>query len=129
MGIPENARIFGVVHRAAVNQDQQIVGVLAVEAAGADGPFAGVDLRHIKAGNHAQQVGDVERAGAAYVLRGDDEDGRGGRGGLLLLLGHRGHLDVHQVFEALLGQEGGGKTGENKQGDPRQYQDPLGDSR
>ena len=59
---------IGVYTVRSVDQYEEFVGVLAVEAACADRPPAGVDLGHVEAGNHAQQVRNVERPGASYVF-------------------------------------------------------------
>ena len=107
MGVPEYAGEDGGVYRAPVNQNEELVGVLSVEAAGADGPFVSIDLRYVKAGNHAQQIWNVECARVANILLRDDEDSRRGLGKLLLPFGYGGHFNVHQVFEALLGKVGG----------------------
>jgi hypothetical protein len=61
-------------------------------------------LRHVKPGNHAQQVRDIECARVTNILPRDDEDSRRGLGSLLFLFGYGGYFDVHQVFEALLGK-------------------------
>ena len=45
--IPENAGEDGRVDRAAVDQDEKLIGILTIEAACADGPFAGFDLGYI----------------------------------------------------------------------------------
>src|SRR5580658_5437930 len=48
--------------------------------------------------HHAQQAGNIVRAGAANVLLRDYENGGGCLRYLLLLLRNGSHLDIHQIF-------------------------------
>ena len=74
--IPKHSGQHGRIHRPAVDQNQELVRILPVEASDADGPFAGVNLGHIHSWNHAQQVGYVGCARMPNVVLGNDKDRR-----------------------------------------------------
>src|ERR1700734_3975675 len=44
LGVPEDAGENRRIYRSTVNQDEELVGVLAVESAGTDGPVTNIDL-------------------------------------------------------------------------------------
>jgi hypothetical protein len=118
----------------AFNQNEEFIGILAIEAASADGPLAGVDLGYVDARYHAQQVGDIKCSGSPYVFSGDDEDRRRSLRGPLLLFGYRSYLDVHQVFETFLCEIAcvlgvSRKPGDDEYGDSGNYPGSPGESR
>src|SRR5439155_4789286 len=98
--VPEHTAIERRVHGATVDQHQELVGEVGVEAAGADGPVMRVDLRHLQVVGKPQCFGNAGGARAADVLRGDDLDRGGGLQKSLRLLGDGRHLDVHQLLDA-----------------------------
>ena len=51
---------------------------LLCESPRADGPFAGINVRHTQPWDHAQQLGNRRRPGAFDHLRGDHKHGRRG---------------------------------------------------
>src|ERR1019366_8118037 len=68
LGIPKDAGKDWGVNRAAIEQDEEFIRIHSVESPDADSPIAGIDLRDLDARNHAQKIGDIERAGATDVL-------------------------------------------------------------
>lgn len=58
----------------------------------------------------AQRLGDAGGAAAADLLGADHVDGRGDADSGLRTLGHRGDLDVHQLFEAQVEEVGAGRA-------------------
>jgi hypothetical protein len=45
-------------------------------------------LSYVKAGDHAQQIGNIQRSGTANIVLVNDKDGPRGLRSLLLLFGH-----------------------------------------
>jgi hypothetical protein len=66
--VPVNARVERRVHRAPIHQDEEFVGQYIVEAARADSPLAGVDLRDLKIGSESKGFRDAGRSRAADVV-------------------------------------------------------------
>ena len=66
---PEQRRVDGT----AVDEDQQLVGELAIEAPGSDRPLSVGHAPHVQAGHHTERLGDAGHAGPADVRRGEDE--------------------------------------------------------
>ncbi len=100
LGIPEHAGEKRRVHRAPVDQDQELVVDRIVEAARADGVRARAGTRDLEVGREPQGLGKAGRTRAADVLRGDHEYGGGGVREPLRALGDRSDLDVAQLFDA-----------------------------
>ena len=79
-----------------VDLHQQLAGVLAVEAANRNRPRVGVDLGHVDAGHHAQQIRNVVRAAAADHFLRDHEHRRRRAADRALLPRDAGHHRVHR---------------------------------
>jgi len=116
--VPIDAGVQRGVDRPPVDHHQQLVGEHIVEAARADRPLAGVGLGDLEVRREAQGLGYAGRSRPADVIAGHHLDGRGGAREPFRMPGDRGHLDVHQFFEAealegsqiiLRGRRGGGR--------------------
>lgn len=105
--LPEDAGEEGIVHDAAVDEDQQLVGETVVEAACGDAPLAGVDVPGVDADGQAQGFGQARNPGAADLLAGEEIDGSGGLKEALLPAGGGEDLDVHQLLQAQVSKIGG----------------------
>ena len=98
--VPEDSREQGRIHGPAVDQHQQLVREAAVEAAGADGPLARVELVHLQVGGQPEGLGQAGRAGATDVVPRDDLDGGRGFRQVFGTPRHGADLDGHQLLEA-----------------------------
>ena len=64
------------VKKLDVCANEQFVGVLTVESARSDGPFVGVNARHVHPRHHAQCFGNAGGTDAAKILLREHRDGR-----------------------------------------------------
>ena len=59
--IPKDAGEKRRVKRPSIHQDEQFVSQTVIKASGADGPGAGIDLRHLEVGRQPQRLVPFER--------------------------------------------------------------------
>src|ERR1035437_5623764 len=102
--IPIGAREGIDVNTPAIYQDQNLVRKCSIESANADGPLVGIDPRHIDARHHPEEIRNIGRARSADIFPVDDVYGGTGLGKLLVSLGDRSDMNIHQVFQAELGE-------------------------
>ena len=97
--VPEGAAEGRRVDRAAVHEYEQLVRGETGKAARGHRPGGSGDPGHLQPRRHGQGLGHSGHPGTADILLGDDEHCRGRIAEPLLLLGHRGDGDVHQLGE------------------------------
>jgi hypothetical protein len=72
--VPEHTGKTVRVYGSSVDQHQNLVRIERIEAANADRPLIAIDLRHIDAWHHSQQVGDAGGAGTPDIFAADHEN-------------------------------------------------------
>ena len=87
------------VDAAAVNENEQPFGELAVEATNADGPLIALLARNIDAGDEPEELRDAGRAGTADVILREHSDCGRSLPQLFGFLGGGGDLDVSELCE------------------------------
>ena len=105
LGMPVHTTKRKVVDRPAVNHDEELIGELSTEAAGAHPPCRRLDPRHVHPRHVTQCVRQRVGAAAPDIVFGQHGDGRRGVEEQLWSASRRGDLDLRELFEREVGED------------------------
>src|SRR5690606_26285678 len=108
--VPEDTGVKRRINTPAVDQHQQLVRKVAVEAPDGNGPGVGAGACYLATRGEPQDLGYAAEAGAADVFRRDDVDGARGLPQRLAATRYRHDPQLPQLFDGAFEQIRGGMS-------------------